>query len=76
MPVGQLRASSASECQPVDLQRGALIGAGVDQRHLYEDKASGAHDVRRYAAPHRLTRSRCESWEAEALHTQNGGLTD
>ena len=29
-----------------DLQRDALITAGVDPRHLFEDKASGARDDR------------------------------
>src|SRR3546814_12127945 len=32
--------------EPVDLQRDALTAAGVDQRHLYSDKASGARDDR------------------------------
>ncbi len=27
-----------------DLQRDALLAAGVDARHLYEDRASGAKD--------------------------------
>lgn len=29
-----------------DLQRDALLAAGVDERHLFEDKASGARDDR------------------------------
>jgi hypothetical protein len=28
----------------VDLQRDAILGAGVNERHLYCDKASGARD--------------------------------
>jgi DNA invertase Pin-like site-specific DNA recombinase len=46
MLVGYMRISSADERQSVDLQRDALIAAGVDERHLYQDKASGARDDR------------------------------
>jgi DNA invertase Pin-like site-specific DNA recombinase len=46
MLVGYMRTSSADERQSVDLQRDALIGAGVDERNLYQDKASGARDDR------------------------------
>ncbi len=46
MLVGYMRTSSADERQSVDLHRDALIGAGVDERHLYQDKASGARDDR------------------------------
>jgi DNA invertase Pin-like site-specific DNA recombinase len=46
MLVGYTRVSSADERRSVDLQRDALIAAGVDERHLYVDKASGARDDR------------------------------
>ena len=46
MLVGYMRVSSADERQSVDLQRDALLKAGVDERHLYVDKASGARDDR------------------------------
>jgi DNA invertase Pin-like site-specific DNA recombinase len=46
MMVGYMRVSSADDRQSVDLQRDALIAAGVDGRHLYQDKASGARDDR------------------------------
>ena len=36
MLVGYMRTSSADERQSVDLQRDALIAAGVDERHLYQ----------------------------------------
>ena len=39
-----MRVSSADDRQAVDLQRDALVGAGVDQRHLHTDEASGARD--------------------------------
>lgn len=41
-----MRVSSYSDRQTTDLQRDALLAAGVDPRHLFEDKASGAKDDR------------------------------
>lgn len=46
MLVGYMRVSSADDRQTVDLQRDALTAAGVDTRHLHQDKASGARDNR------------------------------
>lgn len=46
MLVGYMRVSSESDRQSTDLQRDALIAAGVDARHLFEDHASGAKDDR------------------------------
>lgn len=46
MLVGYMRVSSTDDRQSVDLQRDALTSAGVDRRHLYSDKASGARDDR------------------------------
>jgi DNA invertase Pin-like site-specific DNA recombinase len=46
MLVGYMRVSSADDRQSVDLQRDALIAAGVDERHIHADKASGARDDR------------------------------
>ncbi len=46
MLVGYMRVSSADDRQTVDLQRDALVAAGVDDRHLHTDKASGARDDR------------------------------
>lgn len=46
MLVGYMRVSTADDRQTVDLQRDALIAAGVDERHLHHDKASGAKDDR------------------------------
>ena len=39
-----MRVSSDSDRQTTDLQRDALLSAGVDSRHLFEDHASGAKD--------------------------------
>ena len=41
MLVGYMRVSSESDRQITDLQRDALLAAGVDGRHLFEDHASG-----------------------------------
>lgn len=46
MLIGYMRISTADDRQSVDLQRDALIAAGVDERHLHHDKASGARDDR------------------------------
>lgn len=46
MLVGYMRVSRDNNRQTTDLQRDALIHAGVDVRHLFEDKASGARDDR------------------------------
>jgi DNA invertase Pin-like site-specific DNA recombinase len=46
MLVGYMRVSSDGERQTTDLQRDALLGAGVDERHLFEDHASGSRDDR------------------------------
>jgi len=46
MLVGYMRVSSDNDRQTTHLQRDALLAAGVDPRHLFEDKASGARDDR------------------------------
>lgn len=46
MLVGYMRVSSDSDRQSTDLQRDALLSAGVDARHLFADHASGAKDDR------------------------------
>jgi len=46
MLVGYMRVSSEHARQTTDLQHDALIDAGVDPRHLFADKASGARDNR------------------------------
>ena len=46
MLIGYMRVSSESDRQSTDLQRDALMAAGVDSRHLFEDHASGAKDDR------------------------------
>lgn len=41
MLIGYMRVSKADGSQTIDLQRDALITAGVDAAHLYKDQASG-----------------------------------
>src|SRR6201996_8127571 len=44
--VGYMRVSKADGSQVSDLQRDALLAAGGEARHLYEDAASGKRDDR------------------------------
>ena len=46
MLLGYMRVSKADGSQPLDLQRDALLAAGVEPGHLYEDRASGKRDDR------------------------------
>ena len=46
MLIGYMRVSKAGGSQSTDLQRDALISAGVSPDHLYEDQASGRRDER------------------------------
>jgi DNA invertase Pin-like site-specific DNA recombinase len=46
MLIGYMRVSKADGSQSTDLQRDALIAAGVILAHLYEDLASGKRDDR------------------------------
>lgn len=46
MLIGYMRVSTDSDRQSTDLQRDALISAGIDERHIFDDKASGAKDDR------------------------------
>lgn len=44
--IGYIRVSKADGSQVLDLQRDALLAAGVDLSQLYEDRASGRRDDR------------------------------
>jgi DNA invertase Pin-like site-specific DNA recombinase len=46
MLLGYKRISKADGSQVLDLQRDALLAAGVDEGHLYQDLASGRRDDR------------------------------
>ena len=46
MRIGYMRVSKSDGSQAFDLQKDALLAAGVDTRHMYEDMASGKKDDR------------------------------
>ena len=46
MLVGYMRVSKADGSQNTNLQRDALVAAGVDESHIYEDFASGKREDR------------------------------
>jgi DNA invertase Pin-like site-specific DNA recombinase len=46
MLIGYMRVSKTDGSQVLDLQRDALLQAGVEPAHLYEDRASGKRDDR------------------------------
>jgi len=46
MLIGYMRVSKADGSQATNLQRDALVSAGVSENHIYEDKASGKLDAR------------------------------
>ncbi|MGC1585177.1 MAG: recombinase family protein [Rhodomicrobium sp.] len=46
MLIGYMRVSKADGSQVLDLQHDALIAAGVEPTHIYEDKCSGSKDDR------------------------------
>jgi len=46
MLIGYARVSKADGSQSLDLQRDALIGAGIAEQHIYTDRVSGKKDDR------------------------------
>lgn len=46
MLIGYARVSKADGSQSLDLQHDALVGAGVEERHIYSDRVSGKKDER------------------------------
>ena len=46
MLIGYCRVSSESERQSLDLQKDALLKAGVDRRNIFEDRSSGSKGTR------------------------------
>ena len=45
MLIDYMRVSKAESSQVLDLQRDALLAAGIDIGHIYEDRASGSLDA-------------------------------
>jgi DNA invertase Pin-like site-specific DNA recombinase len=46
MLIGYTRVSSETDRQTTNLQKDALIKAGIDERHIFEDNMSGIRDDR------------------------------
>jgi DNA invertase Pin-like site-specific DNA recombinase len=46
MLIGYMRVSKTDGSQVLDLQRDALLHAGIEPGHLYDDMASGKRDDR------------------------------
>ena len=46
MLIGYMRVSKADGSQVLDMQRDALLAAGIEADHMYEDLASGSLDTR------------------------------
>lgn len=46
MLIGYMRVSKADGSQVLDMQRDALLAAGIEAEHMYEDLASGSLDAR------------------------------
>jgi DNA invertase Pin-like site-specific DNA recombinase len=46
MLIGYMRVSTEGDRRVLDLQRDALVSAGVDERHLFEDRAGGSRGDR------------------------------
>jgi DNA invertase Pin-like site-specific DNA recombinase len=46
MLIGYMRVSTDGDRQVTDLQRDALLAAGIDERHLFEDRVSGSRGDR------------------------------
>ena len=62
MLVGYMRVSTDGDRQVLDLQRDALLAAGVDERHLFEDRASGSRGDRAGLAKALAFISRAIAW--------------
>ena len=76
MLVGYMRVSKADGSQVTDLQRDALLAAGVDAQHIYEDAASGKRDDRPgLAAGLRIGCWASEAHDAEQDHHRHDAVT-
>jgi hypothetical protein len=62
MLVGYMRVSTDSDRQVLDLQRDALVAAGVDERHLFEDRVSGSRGDRTGLAKALASSSQATAW--------------
>ena len=62
MLVGYMRVSTDGDRQTFDLQRDALLTAGVDERHLFEDRVSGSRGERAGLAKALASSSPATAW--------------
>jgi hypothetical protein len=87
MLIGYMRVSKVDGFQATQLQRDALIKAGIDPPHIYEDQAAGKHEnldiratmkkKRDKEMPAYLTLGACYSsmaWEAIGIGPQVGAM--
>jgi hypothetical protein len=51
----------------LDLQRDALLAAGIDERHLFDDHASGSRDARAGLPRHSRSSGRATAWWCGSL---------
>jgi|GEM_PF-1735025 len=85
--IGYMRVSKADGFQATQLQRDALIKAGIDPPHIYEDQAAGKRENLDIKAtmkkkldkeiPAYLTLGACNSsmaWEANGVEPQIGAM--
>jgi hypothetical protein len=70
MLIGYMRVSKADGSQAAYLQRDALIEAGVDPTHIYEDQASGKREDR---SGHQESGPRSQCWEELSLYRTRMG---
>lgn len=56
MLVGYMRVSTDADRQTTDLQKDALLKAGVDERHIFSDYASGTKDDRKRVSTNLIRR--------------------
>jgi hypothetical protein len=62
MLVGYMRVSTDSDRQVLDLQRDALVAAGIDERHLFEDRVSGSREIEQVWPKRLLSSSQVTAW--------------
>lgn len=67
MQIGYMRVSKADGTQTLDLQKDALLAAGIEAQHIYEDLASGRKDDRLVSSPASRPSTRATPWLSGSL---------
>jgi hypothetical protein len=62
MLVGYMRVSTSGDRQVFDPQRDALLAAGVDARHLFEDRVTGSRGERAGLTKAQTNRARVRAY--------------